>query len=916
MIRNNLCCLFILLMMGHLAGAQGDRPVKNRSTFYHDRTLATARANIERDPLFRDFARQAEERAKPWREMTDEQLWGLMFGATIPRSWMVWSDGHCPACTQPVPMYQWRMDALNRPWKVTCPQCKEQFPKNDFAAFYRSGLDARGVFDPAKADRALLFNTEHPDPGDPLHRFGVDDGAGYSDGAHRWRFIGAYLIYGQWKQAVLGGINHLANAYLATGDPVYARKAGILLDRVADLYPTFDFKEQAVVYEKKLGSNGYVSVWHDACEETREMALAYDMVFNGLAQDQELVAFLAGRAKAYALPNGKATFADVQRNIEDGLLRHPLAHAERIHSNYPRTEIARAILEAVQGWPEQRPAVLERIDAMVRDATRVDGVTGEKGLGNYSSYVIQALAQFLQQMSLAEPDFLASLIERQPALRRTWRFHIDTLCLGGYYPTCGDAGWFAYRQGNYAGVTLPSPLTNSMYTFLWELYRATGDPAYVQALYQGNDRGVEELPKDLFCADPAAVQRGVAEVIAQHGAEFELGSINLPQWRLAILRAGAGPAARAAWLDYDWGGGHSHSDGMNLGLYAYGLDLLPDFGYPPVNHGGWDSPRAQWYTRAAAHNTVVVDGADIPWSPQPVGGATTLWADGQAIRAVRASAPGVYAGCTQYERTVFMIDLSPEQCYLLDIFRVAGGQQHVKSTGSHFGAVTTQGLALVAGPAAPAGVLIRHITEDPAPGTAWSVDWQIDDRYRLREPGAEVHLRYTDLTEGAAAQLGEAWVQVGQYDSNEEAWVPRVMVRRSGPAGLRSTFVAVLEPYEKTRALAEIARLPLDAPAGDGHVAAQITAADGSRALLVALNAEDGGGEAAQRDWGLALRGETCYLQRDAHGRLVRAALFHGTGLTVDGLTLSTPRPVEFVEVALIDGVWTVVAGETEGVVL
>ena len=31
---------------------------------------------------------------------------------------------------------------------------------------------------------------------------------------------------------------------------------------------------------------------------------------------------------------------------------------------------------------------------------------------------------------------------------------------------------------------------------------------------------------------------------------------------------------------------------MNLGLFARGLDLMPDLGYPPVQFGGWDSPRA------------------------------------------------------------------------------------------------------------------------------------------------------------------------------------------------------------------------------------------------------------------------------------------------------------------------------------
>ena len=114
-----------------------------------------------------------------------------------------------------------------------------------------SGLDNLGVFDPQQANRSLLFNLAYPDAAHPLHNFGVDDGTGYFDGQNRWRFIGAYLIYGQWKQLIVGGISRLAHAYILSADQIYAHKAAILLDRVADLYPTFDFGQQGIVYEVK-----------------------------------------------------------------------------------------------------------------------------------------------------------------------------------------------------------------------------------------------------------------------------------------------------------------------------------------------------------------------------------------------------------------------------------------------------------------------------------------------------------------------------------------------------------------------------------------------------------------------------------------------------------------------------------------
>src|SRR5205085_2013657 len=136
---------------------------------------AKARAKAQTNPWAAKEIKQIVVAAQPWMEFSDDQLWNLMFGSTITRSWMVWSDGYCPACKKSVPMYNWQMDALRHPWKVRCPRCQEFFPKNDFQKFYRSGLDEHSVFDPKRADRALLFNTEHPDPKDPKHGFGVDD---------------------------------------------------------------------------------------------------------------------------------------------------------------------------------------------------------------------------------------------------------------------------------------------------------------------------------------------------------------------------------------------------------------------------------------------------------------------------------------------------------------------------------------------------------------------------------------------------------------------------------------------------------------------------------------------------------------------------------------------------------------------
>ncbi len=863
---------------------------KIASAFFPSELVARARANA------RDHAWAAEIRdtlvaaAKPWMELSDDELWNLMFGNTIRRAWQVWSDGHCPACKKPVPMYEWTPDALKQPWKMRCPQCNELFPKNDFLKFYRSGLNEQLVFDPQRADRSLLFNAEHPSASDPLHRFGVDDGEGYVEDGKRWRFIGAYLIFGQWKQAIVSGIRNLAAAYVATGNVGYAHKAGVLLDRVADLYPTFDFGKEGVMYEGPPRS-GYVSTWHDACVEVHDLALAYDAVFEGLARDPELVRFLAAKAAKHKLANSKSSFADIQRNIEERIFRDTLAHRPKIESNYPSTDVTMTTIQTVLGWSGNRAEVMAMLDVMITKATAVDGVSGEKGIAGYTVIAPHAIAELLGRYARSDPGFIREALRRHPRLHAMYRFHLDTWCLGQYYPRTGDTGSFADKSPSYVGLAFSrNPGINpSSYAFLWELYEATADKDFVRLLYGANGASTDGLPYDLFAAEPAAFQAKVAQVIADSGAEIKLASVNKTEWGLAILRSGERTNARAAWLDYDSGERHGHADGMNLGLFAKGLDLLPDFGYPPVQYGGWTSPRAAWYTQTAAHNTVAVDGKNT----RPGNGKTTLWFDGAQFRAVRASGPKLVGG-QQYERTVALVDISERDSYLIDVFRVAGGAEHTRFLRGHFGQVATQGLALVPVEESRFGQVMRNFKRDAKPSEGWHVEWNIEDRFKYLPPPSDVHLRHTDLTRGAEVDLAETWVAVGLFGGTAEAWIPSVLVRRrAAQPPLTSTFAGVLEPYEAKSNITAIRRLEVEdaeaKPCPDGCVGIEIRLADGQRDIFISRNVE---GQAAapstaplvERESGVRFDGDLCLVRFNAAKQPKRVLFCRGKSLRLGDL--------------------------------
>lgn len=898
-------------------------PQKKQSAFMPPALIKRAQANIGKYEWAKKWRDQILAAAKPWMAMSDEKLWSLMFGPSIKRSWMVWSNGHCPACKKSVPMYNWKIDAIKRPWKVACPHCNSLFPRNDFHAFYKSGLNKRGIFDPKLANRTLLVGAGGPD-----RKFGVDDGEGYVAGGKRWRFIGAYLIYGQWKQVIVAGVEKLAAAYAVTGDVVYARKAGILLDRVADLYPQFDFKKQGILYEGP-GAAGYVSTWHDACEETRMLALGYDYVFDGMKSDPALMEFLSKKAQTHGLANQKKTFQDIQRNIEKGILIDAARNKAKIHSNFPRTKIALAIINTVLAWPRNRDGVIRALGQIAAASTKVDGVTGEKGLANYSAFGPQSMALFLAEYDRLDPTILDQVLKSCPRLHSMYRFHIDTWCLGKYYPFSGDSGWFAGRKDEYQGVRtrIPAkaflfshkdpPLAPSMFTFLYRLSELTGDNAFLQIMAHGNKGEVKGLPYDLFAKKPEAVQEKVSTAIKELGTVPNVKSVNKQQWHLAILRSGKGKDARALWLDYDSGGKHSHMDGMNLGLFAKGLDLLPEFGYPPVQFGGWGSANANWYKATAAHITVVVDGRNQKGGV----GKTTLWTEGDAFRAMRFSSPGMGVGTSRFERTAALIDISDKDAYVLDVFRVKGGRQHTKTFHSHFGRMTPKGLRTAPVKKGPVPGIMRNFRRDAQPKPGWEVDWRIEDRYGYLKRRADVHLRYIDLTPNVQAFLCEGWIVEGGFDKSTTTWIPRLLVQRQAKQNLASTFVSVIEPYERRSNLKKVERLDLKSASGrsltDSHIAVQVTLHDGRRDLLVMMDPQGTAGRdkpVAQPETEVQFRGDALFVRWSANGKVQRLGVAACTEVRVGDVTLTLNAGASYTEISLEGNKASVRSGESANI--
>lgn len=190
---------------------------------------------------------------------------------------------------------------------------------------------------------------------------------------------------------------------------------------------------------------------------------------------------------------------------------------------------------------------------------------------------------------------------------------------------------------------------------------------------------------------------------------------NQIEWgRKPGLLGGAGVAklgsrGMVAYLLYGGTRGHDHSNALDLFWYAGDREVFSGTGYRPLPDSG---NTREWNTITPSHNTVMVNGQnhfrnraqfrvqqpttavtsqkpEVP-GQEPVEvalavgaqyrdqGELLLWdALSEQVQAMEAGQERAYANVTSlFRRTVVMVPLVEGEGYLVDIFRIRGGQRH------------------------------------------------------------------------------------------------------------------------------------------------------------------------------------------------------------------------------------------------
>ncbi len=897
MINNSYKIFFVatLLILSSSGFAQ-----RTHGGFYTREKLSNLQNNCNKYEWGKTLKRSAISKAAFWIEKSDEELWEMVQGQNLPRTIDVTFDRlttgpkilGCLKCGLEVLQfgnYPYEPEFEKKPWKLTCPSCKSVFPTNDFGKFFASAIDEKGQFDASKGDKSLLFNADHPDPKDPLHKFGVDDGFGYIDNIGRSHKFIAYYNWKHWDY-INKALTELGDAYIYTGNKLYARKAGIMFDRLADLYPDMEWNPYAS--KGWYGSDGGTligkiggSIWETSL--VRIFVDNYDKIISGTVDNPELYSFLSRQSQKYQLPSPKGTRQLFIKNVDDGLLREVYkgALSKKIKGNQGMHQLSVAMAALALDSPPETTEWLDWVFApdggnisgqMINNLDH-DGTT-EEGAPGYTFMWGRLVTDLADRLEGYKGYTKHNIIKEFPQYGTTFIAAYRMSALGIALPNIGDAG----STGLLTNYIDPK--------FIAKGYRYTGNPEYAKAAYRGNKGSAEGLERDIFAKEPDRISEEIKKIAENAGPRPEGGYL-MSGFGLAILESGKGSTGIALTSNYGRTMKHAHPDMLNFDLFAFGNWLAPDHGYPeyatpmPSNN--------DWTGSTISHNTVFVDEQPQKelWS-----GYSRIFKQLDGFGVFELDGKKAYPGLESYKRTMFLIEAGSESnAYVVDIFQVEGGKDHVYSFHGPPGEITQKGLSLnlqkegtYAGENIAKGTGVKNfprgysflynVQKDINPPGTFMIDWKAQAGYRSIKADDDVHLRMYSLTQSNDVALADG--DPPQNKPGNPKKLGYVLMHRKGE-DLKSTYVSVIEPYKKVPFIKSVKRIP---SGSEEQIVLEVEHVNGNIDHLM----YNSGTKEIKLSNTSKMSGAMAFVRKN-DGKPLRAVLINGTSLNDGSLNLKSP---------------------------
>lgn len=525
----------------------------------------------------------------------------------------------------------------------------------------------RGWADPRHveaADGTIYPNAIHP-----------DDGSGWTDPATGQKYFFVALANGKTTlQLTWHDIPDLANAYALTGNEDYAQRALWLLDAIATIYPR--------AYE---GPIDYPGNEPGRVDGGRLDAPYYQSAraMTRFAYSYELLKFSVHANEPSPSNPGYSMLDNIEINLlmngADYCLRMAKGGEGASHElnngniDYNRAPLLVGALLGIPQWVDWalngplgfRYALTNTIDINGRY------YESSPSYAKHTRSLLLSTAEALQRMKLPQyPKGYDAYNDKRFALFALNYF--TAIQSAGHLPMFEDGG------PDRAILTKDDWFDSDTLLAAEQFYEYSNDADICQqalkaaALMKTTDAPTPTLKDEweLFHAPNWDTEISQTTVDPQTVPGLT-GNTLLFDYGTSILRQGEGFQQRAALLHFGPTLNHGQADEMGLLFYAKGREFSFDPGYYNTHL------RFGFTSSTVAHNILVVNRHNQLREPSPGGDLQSL-VNGSVISSMQINDPDAYRDQNMqlYKRRVALINLSPDDSYLIDTFWARGGHEY------------------------------------------------------------------------------------------------------------------------------------------------------------------------------------------------------------------------------------------------
>ena len=447
----------------------------------------------------------------------------------------------------------------------------------------------------------------------------------------------------------------------------------------------------------------------------------------------------------------------------------------------------------------------------------------------------------------------------------------------------------------------------------WDFDELTGysdPPGYVDAVYGERFDNLDPKRDNPFIARaldapavldlPTGVSTPVHDTWANEQRSkprMETISTITPGYGHASLGRGTAGDQIQTQLHFSGAYGHSHLDCLNLLLFAKGREMLCDLGYTHTQV-------RKWNISTIAHNLVAIDRRDQRGGNSD-GDLLAYYPDLNGVSMVEADGVRAYGdieGVDLYRRLLLTVPVSASDAYVVDIFRVQGGQTHdwlLHGSGDddmtatcdidlpgHLETMLEEGEAWVEPRDEQSQFNVWGVLRGMAAGAA---DGAVTTTFTYLDEPAKAVRAHVTADGPMQVFLGKSLSPRRAGNDTQKAfdyWMPQLVVRRQGEGPLRSCFAAVEEPFDGKPFIGKVERVALT-PADANAVALRIT--HGSTVDTIISTMDEAPYPERSTADGVRLQGRLGLL-RTVGGVPTGGWLFEGGALSADGWSIEPER--------------------------